>query len=115
MLNKKTTRRELIRATAAVAGAASAAPALSLGMEVGADENLPLAEAWKLDQKRYIAHKLRRITHRSGTVTQADIDDFAVQFTEANGLLDYRKCFSRIDGDYQLARLFIQSTRRLRR
>lgn len=105
MLNKKTSRRALLKSSAQVAGLAAATP--TLGWALGQpDETSP-----ETAQKRFIEAVLKKHASKSRTATVEEIREFAERFTEVNGVVDYKGMFSTISGEYRLTRLFVRSVR----
>ncbi len=108
MLNKKTSRREVLKAGGKIAGVAAAVPAATwaLGKSDSSSGGTP-----ETAQIRFIESVLAKHAAKSKTVTRKEITEFATRFTEVNGVVDYQKQFSTLSGEYRLARLFVRSVR----
>lgn len=114
-LNKKnqckTTRRQLLKTTATVAGIATIFPAMSLAR--GKENKGTLSEhsisQIKSKNHQYIVSVLNKHAAGSKRVTPLHIDRFATGFIEMNEGIDYQKTFSGIDGEYRLVKVFIKS------
>ena len=105
MLNKKTSRRALLKSSAQIAGLAATVPVVgwTLGEQLEATPETA--------QKQFIEAVLKKHASKSQTATLEEIREFAERFTEVNGVVNYKGMFSTISGEYRLARLFVRSVR----
>ncbi len=106
MLNRKTSRREMLKTSAQVAGLAAATPAISWALSQQGEAANPATA-----QRQFIESVLKKHAARSKTTTSEEIAEFAVRFTEVNGVVDYKKMFGTLSGEYRLTRLFVRSVR----
>lgn len=110
MLNKKTSRRSLLKASGQVAGLTIAAPGIGWALSRGTDKaERPSDE--EAAQCRFIEAVLKKHTANSSTTSVEEIREFAERFTQTNGVIDYQREFATISGEYRLTRLFVRSVR----
>jgi len=111
MLKSNTSRRDMLKVSAALAGAASVMPSsLTAGTNASNSANLAPSVAVEA-QNRFIQQLLIKHAAGSKTTRPEDIEAFAKRFTEINGVIDYQAEFSTIDGEYRITRAFVKSLR----
>jgi len=102
MFNTNTSRRALLKASAGL-GAIVAVPMTMSGADVSTDD--PASRA----QKAFIEAVLQKHTGRSRAVRPQQVTLFARRFTEEYGVVDYKRMYGGIVGEYRLTRLFARS------
>lgn len=108
MLNKKISRRMVLKASSTLAGAAALAAAGAWRLNDGTQSTL---DARKFAQISFIESVLKKHSASSKTVTEAEIQVFAARYTQVNGVVDYKRLFTGIGGEYRLTRIFVRSVR----
>lgn len=108
MLNKQISRRTVLKASSTLAGAAALAAAGAWKLSDGTPGT---PGARKVAQISFIESVLKKHSAGSKTVTEAEIQAFAARYTEVNGVVDYKRLFTGIGGEYRLTRIFVRSVR----
>ena len=98
----KTSRRGFLQGSVGAAGLI----ALPLGATVSVTEN---ESAEVRAQNAYIEAVLFKHTGASRQINKDKIRVFAQRFTQTYGLVDYRRMYSGMVGEYQLTRLYVRS------
>jgi hypothetical protein len=103
MLNKMATRRDVLKASAVIAGAALVPTALL------SSRSMPTADPQARGQIAFIKAVLQKHTRGSQLINRKHVNDFATAFTEKYGVVDYKGHYSGLHGEYKLTRLFARS------
>ena len=98
----KTTRRAFLQATASLGAIVSVPMAFS-------DPEPVLSNPEQRAQAAYIEAVVHKNLGRAREVPSQKIRLFALRFTEHYGVVDYKKMYGGIVGEYRLSRLFARS------
>lgn len=103
MLNKMTTRRDMLKVSAGITGAA-VIPATILSWDA-----LDAADPRIAAQAAHFRKVLHKHTQGSQAIHRKHVNAFIKRFCERYGLVDYQANYTGLHGEYRLTRLFARS------